>query len=111
MIRNLAGYPPFTNIIRLVFYDKEESTARREAQEVFFRVKENPAAQQRELFAPQPAYLNKMNENYRYQFMIKSPLEKTRKYLKIISEIKRERTERSGTKSVMLVEIDPYSMT
>ena len=43
--------------------------------------------------------------------MIKSPLEKTRKYLKIISEIKRERTERSGTKSVMLVEIDPYSMT
>ena len=111
MIRNLAGYPPFTNIIRLVFYDKEESTARREAQEVFFRVKENPAAQQRELFAPQPAYLNKMNENYRYQFMIKSPLEKTRKYLKIISEIKQERTERSGTKSVMLVEIDPYSMT
>ena len=111
MIRNLAGYPPFTNIIRLVFYDKEESTARREAQEVFFRVKENPAAQQRELFAPQPAYLNKMNENYRYQFMIKSPLEKTRKYLKIISEIKRERTERSGTKSVMLVDIDQYSLT
>ena len=111
MIRRLAGYPPFTNIIRLVFYDEDESTARREAQEAFFRVKESPGVQQRELFAPQPAYLNKMNENYRYQFMIKSPLEKTGKYLKIVSEIKRARTEDKRTKSVMLVEIDPYSMT
>lgn len=111
MIRNLAGYPPFTNIIRLIFYDKDEAAARREAQEAFFRVKESPGVQQRELFAPQPAYLNKMNENYRYQFMIKSPLEKTEKYLKIISEIKQERTENSRTKSVMLVEVDPYSMT
>lgn len=111
MLRRLTGYPPFTNIIRLVFYDREEAAARKEAQEAFFFVRDSGIAEKRELFVPQPAYLNRMNENYRYQFMIKSPLEKTEKYLKIISEIKQRRTENSATKSVMLIEIDPYSIT
>ena len=29
-LRSLGGYPPFTNIIRLVFYHSDESCARRE---------------------------------------------------------------------------------
>lgn len=111
MIRNLSGYPPFTNIIRLVFYDKEESVARREAQAAYLYLKDCGISERGELFSPQPAYLSKMNENYRYHFMIKSPLEKTEKYLKIISDIKQRRTDRSDTKAVMLVEIDPYSLT
>ncbi len=111
MIRSLSGYPPFTNIIRLVFYDKEESAARKEAQKAYLYLKDAEISARGELFSPQPAYLSKMNENYRYHFMIKSPLEKTEKYLKIISEIKQRRIERADTKSVMLVEIDPYSLT
>ena len=111
LLRNLSGYPPFTNIIRLVFYDAEESVARREAQEAYFYLKDAGFSERGELFSPQPAYLSRMNENYRYHFIIKSPLEKTEKYLKIISEIKRRRTERSDTKAVMLVEVDPYSLT
>ena len=111
MLRNLGGYPPFTNIVRLVFYAPEENAVRREAQAAFLDIKDSGIAARGELFSPQPAYLNKMNENYRYHFMIKSPLEKTEKYLKIISEIRRKRIEAPGTKSVMLVEIDPYSLT
>ena len=111
MLRNLGGYPPFTNIVRLVFYAPEENAVRREAQAAFLDIKNSGIAARGELFSPQPAYLNKMNENYRYHFMIKSPLEKTEKYLKIISEIRRKRIEAPGTKSVMLVEIDPYSLT
>ena len=110
-IRSLGGYPPFTNIIRLVFYDSDEGCARREAQAAYLELKESGIAERGELFSPQPAYLNRMNENYRYHFVIKSPLEKKEKYLKIISDIRKKRIGDPSAKSVMLIEIDPYSMT
>ncbi len=109
-LRAVTNYPPFVNIIRLVFYDKDEAHVQREAQEVYLALKGSALAGKGELFSPQPAYLSRMNENYRYHFMIKSPLEKTMKYLKIISEIKKRRTDR-GAKATMLVEVDPYSFT
>ena len=111
MIRKLGGYPPFTVIIRLVFYHSDESCARREAQAAYLEVKESGIAGRGELFSPQPAYLSRMNENYRYHFIIKSPLEKKRKYLKIISDIRQRRIENPAAKAVMLIEMDPYSLT
>lgn len=110
-LRSLGGYPPFTNIIRLVFYHSDESCARREAQAAYLELKESGIAGRGELFSPQPAYLNRMNENYRYHFIIKCPLEKKEKYLKIIFDIRKRRIGDTSVKSVMLIEIDPYSMT
>ncbi len=111
MLRRLTGYPPFTNIIRLVFYFSDEDCLRREAQEVYFTLRESDIAKKGEIFAPIPARKSKMNENFRYQFIIKSPLEKTEKYLTMIAEIKNTRALDKRIKSVMLVEVDPYSMT
>ncbi len=111
MLRRLTGYPPFTNIIRLVFYFSDENILRREAQEVYFTLRDSEFASKGEVFAPVPARKTKMNDNYRYQFIVKSPLEKTEKYLTMIAEIKSLRALDKKTKSVMLVEVDPYSMS
>ena len=63
-----------------------------------------------ELFRPQPAYMSYVNGKYRYQILIKSPVNRTKDYIKLIEEIKKARSSRSA-KILMVAELDPYSLT
>ncbi|MCI8283828.1 MAG: primosomal protein N' [Firmicutes bacterium] len=110
-LRSLTGYPPFTNIIRLVFLGENEDNVKTEASEVYERIKESDLFVKGEVLRPQPTYMAKLNDNYRYHLIIKSPVEKTSGYIKLISEIKNERTASARIKTNMLTEIDPYSFT
>lgn len=110
-LRSLTGYPPFTNIIRLVFLGENEENVKAEASEVYAKIAASDLFVKGETLKPQPAYMAKLNDNYRYHLIIKSPVEKTSAYIKLISEIKSERTAFSGTKTNMITEIDPYSFT
>ena len=109
-LRRLSGYPPFTNIIRLVFSGEQESSVEQEANHVFHEMERSGFPAEGEIFRPQPAYMSHLNGKYRYQILIKSPVSRTKKYIKMVNEIKKMRRSRSA-KVNMIAELDPYSLT
>ena len=109
-LRRLSGYPPFTNILRLVFSGEEESRVMEEARRVYLEMKQSFSSGEGELFQPQPAYRSYLNGKYRYQILIKSPVDRTKNYIKQIEEIKKKRSSRPA-KVMMIAELDPYSLT
>ncbi|MBR5229040.1 MAG: primosomal protein N' [Firmicutes bacterium] len=111
MLRRVTGYPPFTNIIRLVFNGQTEEDCIREASAVYDKIISSELAKRGELLSPQPAYMTKLNETWRYHVIIKSPVQRTNSYLELISQIKSERLADNSLRTTMLVEIDPYSFT
>lgn len=110
-IRSLTGYPPFTDIIRLVFSGEKEDNVRAEADDVCFNIKNEPFVGRGEVFSPQPAYMAFFNDTFRYHIIIKSPPDKTDSYLDVISRIKALRCISSKMNTNMLVEINPYSFS
>lgn len=109
-LRRLSGYPPFTNILRLVFSGEDESRVAEEAFHVYHGMEQSGFPAEGELFRPQPAYMSYVNGKYRYQILIKSPVNRTKEYIKLIEEIKKARSSRSA-KILMVAELDPYSLT
>ncbi len=109
-LRRLSGYPPFTNIIRLVFSGEQENSVAEEANHVYHEMERSGFPLEGEIFQPQPAYMFHLNGKYRYQILIKSPVSRTKNYIKMVSEIKKMRSSRSS-KVNMVAELDPYSLT
>ena len=110
-IRRVTGYPPFTNIIRLVFSGDREDTVKKEAQEAYSSLVAENISDGRNIFAPQPAYMAFLNESWRYHVIIKSPVEITEYYLAAVRRLVDARTSSADTETVMLVEVDPYSFS
>lgn len=110
-MRSLTGYPPFTNILRLVFSGKQERLVLGEAMKVYEALRGLAWAGEGSVFSPQPAYMAFLNETWRYHVIIKSPVDLTPRYLEEIRKIKQARTLSAETETAMLVEVDPYSFT
>lgn len=111
VMRDLAGYPPFTNIIRLVFTGEQETAVVREAGIVYQRIRISGLPEKGELFPPQPAYMARVNQLYRYHIVIRSPVDRTARYRELLKEIRAARTASPQTQTTMLIEFDPYSFT
>lgn len=109
-VRELVGYPPFSNILRLVFSGRDEEETLREAERVYRMILESSVPREGEVFPPQPAYMARLNEKYRYHILIRSPLKRTALYRKMIETVKLDRAA-SGSEVIMVAELDPYSMT
>ncbi|MGI6205990.1 MAG: replication restart helicase PriA [Anaerovoracaceae bacterium] len=112
-VRKIAGYPPFTNIIRLVFSGTDEETVAGEAMRIYRMAADQMAQLGTAIFRPQPAYMAKLNGHYRYQIIIKSPVAKTKYCRRMVENIKTERSRAPGPAAdvVMVAELDPYSIT
>ena len=114
-MRSFSGYPPFTNILRLVFSGEKESTVAEEAEGVYHRIEASGLPGAGELFRPQPAYMAFLNGKYRYQILVKSPVNKTKYYRKLIEDIKKEREKEKSSRReeavIMVAELDPYSFS
>lgn len=113
IVRKVAGYPPFTNIIRLVFSGEGEKNVIDEAERIYRELAGREASLESAVFRPQPAYMAKLNGRFRYHIIIKSPVRRTKYWRVIVEEIKIERSRASGSAAdvVMIAELDPYSMT
>lgn len=110
-LRRVTGYPPFTNIIRLVFSGADERRVKAEADRIYNEVKSQKIVGRDGIFAPQPAYMAFLNETWRYHVIIKSPIGKTDEYLEMIRVLKQKRIQSPDSGVNMLVEVDPYSFT
>lgn len=109
-LRRLAGYPPFTNIIRLVFSGENEAETLAEAERIYNNIMESGVPAEGEVMRPQPAYMSKLNERFRFHIIIRTPVRRTELYRRLIRYIKSERiAENDGI--IMIAELDPYSFT
>lgn len=91
--RRRFGYPPFCHLVKLLFTDPDEETARKKAEEAYEKLKDVAG----EILPVMPAGHAKVKDLYRFQFVIK--------VLKI-SSISARLAELSGAK----IDIDPISV-
>lgn len=109
-IRKQIGYPPFSDLIQVVLSSEKEQ----EAYEVCGRVaaefiRNAGKEEERYVFGPHPAPMNKVKGLYRYQLLIKCFPGKRKNYTKILNEIKLGINTDRNAKYLISVDINPYS--
>lgn len=110
MLRSVLLYPPYSDLIQIVLSSESEQ----EAHEQSTKVSENfirmaGMESERYVFGPQPAPMNKVNGQYRYQILIKCMEVNKNKYLQIINELKLGISTNKGAKYLISIDINPYS--
>lgn len=96
-LRKAFDYPPFTNIINLVFSSKDERQVQGLAKEVFLRLtddfkKEILDFNKENILGPNPSLIYKIKDRYRFQILVKcsdSELEVVKKIIKKVCIIDR----------------------
>lgn len=109
-IRKQIGYPPFSDLIQIVLSSEKEQ----EAFEVCRRVAEDfirgaGKSEERYVFGPQAAPMNKIKGLYRYQLLIKCFPGKRKEYSRILNEIKLGINTDRNAKYLISIDINPYS--
>jgi len=109
-IRKQIGYPPFSDLIQVVLSSEKEQ----EAYEICGRVaaefvRNAGKEEERHVFGPQAAPMNKVKGLYRYQLLIKCFPGKRKIYTKILNEIKLGINTDRNAKYLISVDINPYS--
>jgi primosomal protein N' (replication factor Y) len=109
-IRKQIGYPPFSDLIQIVLSSEKEQ----EAFEVCRRVAEDfirgaGKSEERYVFGPQAAPMNKIKGLYRYQLLIKCFPGKRKEYSRILNEIKLGINTDRNAKYLISIDVNPYS--
>ncbi len=108
-LRQLMGYPPYSDLFQLVFASKNESAAKNGALIWHEQITEMLGAEEGlNVFRPQPAPMNKIKETYRYCMLIKCPQGRRKSYAETIEIIKEKNKDKKSTYAVT-VDINPYS--
>ena len=105
-LRELMGYPPYYDLIRLIFSGKNEALAAKEADR--WHANLNRMIHEGFIYRPQPAPVNKIGEMYRYHMMIKCPKGKRGLFLGALDKLNRENND-TKTKVNVGIDINPYS--
>lgn len=105
-LREMMNYPPFSDIIKVLFTGKNEEKTLKQAEEFYDYIKGRiPDIQ---MYKPKPSPMSKIKETYRYQTLIKAPQGKRKKDLEVIEEyIDKIKRNNMG----IVVDINPYSFT
>lgn len=106
--RKLMMYPPYSDIIRIVFTADSPQKAADGAYKWHEQLKKLLGAEDKNLFPPQEAYMSKIRENYRYSLVIKSPKGSRARYTALIKKVKEEELK-AKPKYKAVVDINPYS--
>jgi primosomal protein N' (replication factor Y) len=108
-LRQLMGYPPYSDLFQIVFAAKREADAKNGAQRWYEQLAGVMSEQDAlNVFKPQPAPMNKIKETYRYCMLIKCPQGKRRLYAETLEIIKEKNKDKKNAYSVT-VDINPYS--
>ena len=108
-IRGYMEYPPYSDLVQIVFSSKEEAQAKRGANLWFEEIRSRLETEQEGcLFRPQAAPMKKLKEHYRYSMMLKCPRGKRQIYTAMLGEIKeKEKTQKKNY--TVAIDINPYS--
>ena len=105
-LRKLMSYPPYYDLIRLIFSGDDEEQVAKEADGWYEGL--NEMIHTGFIYRPQPAPVNKIKETYRYHMMIKCPKGKRGLFLGALDKLNRENNN-SRTKVNVGIDINPYS--
>ena len=105
-LRKLMSYPPYYDLIRLIFSGDDEKQVAKEAGGWYESL--NEMIHTGFIYRPQPAPVNKIKETYRYHMMIKCPRGRRGLFLGALDKLNRENN--SGKTRVNVgIDINPYS--
>ncbi len=105
-LRELMGYPPYYDLIRLIFSGKTETLVTKEADSWYENLGE--MLHTGFIYRPQPAPVSRIKETYRYHMMIKCPKGKRGLFLGALDKLNRE-SNSGKTKVNVGIDINPYS--
>lgn len=107
--RKLMDYPPFGDMIQVLFTADSIEAASAGAQSWYERLSGMvPAQERRNILMPQQAYMGKIRDTYRFSMVIRCPKGKRKEYSEMLRKLKEEDV-RCRTKCLAVVDINPYS--
>lgn len=110
MIRKQVGYPPFSDLFQIVLSSEKEQEAYERCRQVAADfIRGAGRSEERFVFGPQAAPMNKIKGLYRYQLLIKCFPGKRKGYTTILNEIKMGINTDRGAKYYISIDVNPYS--
>ena len=107
--RRLMRYPPFSDMIQILFTSKDPEASERGARRWYDEIsKEIPPEERKDIFTPQEAYMSRIRDVYRYSLVIRSGPGRRRDYAGIFRRLKEEDAANRAP-WVSVVDINPYS--
>ena len=112
LLRRYMGYPPYSDMIQIVFMAEDPDAAENAAKEWHSRIGTMlPEEEKINLFPPQEAYMSRINDNYRFSLLIKCPKGKRRDYTAILAKVREEDKQKKKKEYTAVVDINPYSFS
>lgn len=109
-IRKQIGYPPFSDLIQIILSSEKEQEALERCRQVAADFIGNAGkSEERYVFGPQAAPMNKIKGLYRYQLLIKCFPGKRKEYSRILNDIKVGINTDRSAKYFISIDINPYS--
>ncbi|NCB41475.1 MAG: primosomal protein N' [Clostridia bacterium] len=107
-LRKQIQYPPFGDIFQILIMDEDEEAAMGLAERcaVWLRRK---AGASLTVMAPCASALSKANNMYRYRVLIKSPEGKRKETAELLQHLKEVYVAEKDAKSLLTIDINPYS--
>ena len=102
--RKMMDYPPFTNLIRILVSGEDQRKTKEYTEKLFLKIKGNLVKE--EILGPGEAPINKINNRYRYHFIIKTKDKFLHNYLKENYNKLKSEGQREGMR--VLFDADPY---
>ncbi len=107
--RRIMNYPPFSDMIQILFTSKSRESAAKGAEYWYQRLlRMVPAQQRRNVFTPQEAYLGRIRDVFRYSLVIRCPAGSRKSYTEMLRRLKEEDVRRR-VDYLAVVDINPYS--
>ena len=107
--RSLMCYPPYSDMIQILFTSKEESAAEKGAARWYEQIRSRLGPEEAgNVFMPQQAYLSRIRDIYRYSLVIRCPRGKRKAYTEVLRGMKEEDARRR-VRYTAVVDINPYS--
>ena len=113
-IRRALVYPPFSDLIEVLFVAKEEDLAKNQAldSEKYLRktIEEVFGTEELEnLYPVAPSVLQKVGSAYRYHLLIRCPKKRRKEYTAILEAMKVEFVKSKRKDVSIAIDINPYS--
>ncbi len=111
-LRMYMGYPPYSDLIQVVFTADEQEKAQQAAWDWHERISSHMGEDDRKnMLDPQEPYMSKINDTYRYSMLIKCPKGKRREYTNILAKVREEDKKKKKKEYTAVVDINPYSFS
>lgn len=107
--RRTLGYPPYSDMIQVLFTGRDESKVAEEARIWYEELVElMGASRAKNIYRPQPAALSRIKETYRYSMLLKCPQGQRGIFMGALDRVRSTRPP-ANKELTAIVDVNPYS--